>query len=532
MSLAELAGVAPDIEEVERALIVKGRYKLPDPETGKAKTWTRVTNHVRAVEDSFGLDRWMQRMVATGLVARPDLYALAASQLDDRAALDDTCGAAREAAKSSAGANHGTALHRFTELVDLGEPVPAGPWDDDLDAYRCALNDAGVMPLVDWLERIVVVPEIGVAGRFDKLVRLEGFDAPMVADVKTGQIKGDDPAKAAGEWAVQLACYSRATHAWVPERGEYEPMPPVDTERGLVIWLPAGTGTCHLLLVDLTAGWEGAQLAASVRGFQRRTSGLATMLGTADLCAVDAAPLVDDPHPEHAETPPDDPPAAPERIAWVLGRVEAVKAHSDDAAALLGRLWAEQLADVPTPKAVREGATWGDLQASRIIAALAFVEAEHAIPFGPSDPTPTDAPTAPSVEAPALPVPGDDGAPVDEVAVRRTVADVPEAIQAVVSAWAGDAKRAGRPFTPRPLLERHVAVLNAAIAAATHLHDVELDPPDLLVVGALDEVLGAPLAAHHSTGACLGALTIGQANALAELAASVATPDTKETRNP
>jgi hypothetical protein len=50
----------------------------------------------------------------------------------------------------------------------------------------------------------------------------------------------------------------------------YEPMPPVRQDRALIIHLPAGQARCDLHWIDITAGWDAAQLAAAARTWRNR----------------------------------------------------------------------------------------------------------------------------------------------------------------------------------------------------------------------------------------------------------------------
>ena len=105
-----------------------GRYLLPVPGQLKPVAHTRVTTLVKALDDTSNLEKWACRMTALGLAERADLRALVASHRDDKAALNRVVDQAKEAARSGAGANTGTALHRFAELVDAGMDVDLGEW--------------------------------------------------------------------------------------------------------------------------------------------------------------------------------------------------------------------------------------------------------------------------------------------------------------------------------------------------------------------------------------------------------------------
>lgn len=136
------------------------------------------------------------------------------------------------------------------------------PWDDDLEAYRKALADAGVEVSPRWVEVPLVCDEIKCAGTTDRLVRVNG--RYHIADLKTGGYLAWD------EYAIQLAVYARSV-PYNLESGERRKWPkPVDLERGLVIHLPAGKAECTLYWVDIAAGWEAAQYATWVREWRKR----------------------------------------------------------------------------------------------------------------------------------------------------------------------------------------------------------------------------------------------------------------------
>jgi len=242
-----------------------GRYLLPDPDTGKERAWTRATTLASTLADTYGLTKWQMRMVAKGLGMRPDLLALAAAaHVDDKSTLDKVAGDAKEAAGSSAGANAGTALHAFTEAVDRGEDVTVPePWAGDVAAYQRTLQAHKVTTHPDWVERIIVVPEYGVAGTFDRIVTLDG-GRRVIADVKTGK----DLSYSWPEIAIQLALYANATHMWAGDG--WERLPVLDPSEAVVIWLPVGKGDCQLFTVDTVAGWEMAAIAHQVRAWRGR----------------------------------------------------------------------------------------------------------------------------------------------------------------------------------------------------------------------------------------------------------------------
>src|SRR5690606_24826292 len=186
--------------------------------------------------------------------------------LDDRETLTRIVEEAQSAAAEKAGANFGSAIHQFTERIDRGEQVnvPA-PYDRDIDAYKQALDQANIAVVLGWVERVVVIPELEVAGTLDRLVDGYWGATPRVADLKTGK---DVVPYGMTEIALQLALYAHATHYWAGET--WQPMPTVDQDRAVVIHLPVGQGRCVLSEVDVLAGWAAVQLAVGVRRWRER----------------------------------------------------------------------------------------------------------------------------------------------------------------------------------------------------------------------------------------------------------------------
>jgi len=250
-----------------------GRPLMPDPITGEERAWTRATTIANTLSDPWGLVDWKMRMVAKGVATRDDLRALASAlPLDSgKKQLNEVAQDAIEYAGGSSGRNMGTALHEWTAQSDRGEaPEVPSPWDRDLEAYHAALELYGVRIIPGLVEQIVCIPDLGVAGTFDRIVAWD--PSAYIADVKT----------AAGldyswlEIAVQLALYANASYIWDPnpdiggDDGSWDEMPAVDRTQGLVMHLPAGQARCDLFWVDLEIGWEAVTLAVDVREWRKR----------------------------------------------------------------------------------------------------------------------------------------------------------------------------------------------------------------------------------------------------------------------
>lgn len=236
--------------EIPRDRFGRPQIVMPD---GKPAYYTRCTTLVGSYEDQFNLQKWMQRMVATGLSMRPDLQTAVHAHKDDKRELDRICEQAREAANASAAATTGTALHSLTEQVDRGQPIEALPEHitDDLDAYRVATAD--LEPV--FIEQMMVYDDWKVAGTPDRVVEFEG--RRYIADLKTGSVDFG-----AGKIAAQLAVYA---HSSIYTGDTSRAAHGADLDRALVIHLPAGTGTCEVKWINIRAGWEIAKTCLDVR---------------------------------------------------------------------------------------------------------------------------------------------------------------------------------------------------------------------------------------------------------------------------
>jgi len=234
-------------------------------------SYTRASTLAKALDDQGSLIQWSARMAVTGLARSKDLIAAAAAtDVDDKAALNRIVDRAKDRAQSMAKADVGTAIHAVTVMLDRGLPVDGIP-DEVLRsavAYQRATQVKQLQPLA--AEMFVVCRELKAAGTFDRLLR--GPTRTLIADLKTSA----NPSVvrySALSWAVQLTVYARGT-PWLPDRGFVDwselDLPTPDQDRGLVVHVPQGTDTVHMHSIDLRAGWQAAQLALQIRDWRNR----------------------------------------------------------------------------------------------------------------------------------------------------------------------------------------------------------------------------------------------------------------------
>jgi len=262
-----------------------GRPMVTPPSGGKQIPYQRVTTFVGVLEDTYNLARWQMRMVALGLVDREDLLLAAAAHREDKDKLNKICEDASEAAKAHAAATTGTALHSLVDQHDRGtlnlQKVPAA-YRADIEAYDRATKHLQVVAI----EQFGVIDDLRVAGTWDRVYSYQG--RRFIGDTKTGSIE-----YGMGKIAMQLGVYAHC-QAYEHQGNHRTPLD-VDQKRGIIVHLPAGTGTCQLHWVDIEAGWETASnLAPAVHEWRKRKGLAEPFTATIELAVQPATdPLAD-----------------------------------------------------------------------------------------------------------------------------------------------------------------------------------------------------------------------------------------------
>lgn len=241
-----------------------GRPMVVPPNSNKAIAYTRATTIANSLDDASALVAWKMRMAAIGLTTRPDLLLAISAAGEDKLAVNAYIEEAMDAAGASKAANIGTAIHALTEKLDLGHELGVVPdqWLPDIKAYEEATK---VLTNIE-IEQFAVLDKFKIAGTPDRLVEYKG--EKFIADIKTGRI--DHP----NNIAMQLAIYSRAL-PYYPETASRGTWGDVNQDKAIIIHLPAGTGMCKLVFIDIDEGWKGVQLAMKARKW-RDQKGLVT----------------------------------------------------------------------------------------------------------------------------------------------------------------------------------------------------------------------------------------------------------------
>ena len=451
-----------------------GRYRLPHPDTGKPKGWTRMSTLAKTLDDTAGLERWRTRLLIAGLHANRHLL----DDLDptDRAAVDQAATAAALHGGDKLRADLGTAMHTALEhhVLATGHRPPA-PYDRDLDAITEAITAAGLTFPPELVEATLVCPPLEAAGRTDLIAAGPWGEQLRIADLKTGS-----ELRPISE-AAQLAGYARSTHRWTPDG--YQPTPDIDQAHGLLIHAPLGSGTCTIHLLDLTVGAEIADLCLAVRKRRNGANKLTTVFVE--------APTLD---------------VVAERADAVRGRIKTITDPTHKAT--LVRTWPDDCPHKPPW-------TWQQLDAlEHALWAIDGIEAPFRL--DPDEP-PAEAPAAadppPQVTtAPEWPTPDDGPIVADSTTAALQAASLMlgDDQRELARTWAWEAKTQHRPWgivRPGEMTTRTHAINHAALACAVHLDD---ETTRL----AISAVTGTELQPTWRTGAVLGSLTIAQAQDL------------------
>lgn len=281
----------------------------------REKSYTRTTTYIDVIEDKSNLETWQMRMVLVGvdkdrglLDGVEDLYErfLQAERVGDdeeKKKVKDELNRRAQTAKKLAGAedkaDKGTHLHGLSEQVDLDQNLPVEiSFEDviDMDAYRRATTFFHIVHM----EKLVVHDEYAIGGTPDRVSRIDvallaallragrlpdglvevvegvphlkapdgaliGPDDLLITDLKTGSVEYGGL-----KMAMQLSIYSRS-ELYDHTTGERESMGPVRTDWGIIMHVPAGTGTCTLYWADLNLGWEAVEVAKQVRALRSRS---------------------------------------------------------------------------------------------------------------------------------------------------------------------------------------------------------------------------------------------------------------------
>lgn len=338
--------------------IVNGRYRMPDPDTGKPRLYTRATTIAKTLDDTTNLTLWQCRQVGIGVAKTPSIAAkLLACDSDDRKTLNQLVEEAKQAAGANEARELGTALHGICEKVDLGDLNPDNlpePYGAHVANYRRALRNGSLTVDPAWVEIILLNKPLGIAGKVDRIYR-DHEDRLVIGDLKTGGYMS---------WlsfAMQLSIYATATHWW--DGDTWQPMPDVRQDHALIVHLPAGDTFCVIHPVDIAVGYDAVLMALEVRRTRAKDKPTIVKATTWQ-----PPTFADEPAPVELDQP-----AAVWR-AWLADRVETIRAFPE-ALRTLADLWP---AGIPT---LKQSTAHTLDQLPLIEHAVAAVERKHGLPF-------------------------------------------------------------------------------------------------------------------------------------------------------
>lgn len=285
LSAAAEPKAPPKPEDPMRPNARRGRYSLPDPKTGKPKSWQRMTNLVKNADDTYHLVLWEKRNIAKGLAtmfADPAEYgfhpmdvheALAhVARLDvkgNKERLNSIVTVAMDVADAYEMAEEGTKLHESTELVDGAHgDLNVAPLHHQVKMalYLTALREAGLEVVPELIERVTVSETYQAAGKFDRIYRMVD-GSYVLGDLKTSD---SDLSLSMPSIAAQLDGYRDGiNNVGIFDGQRYDRSIRVRDDIALVIHLPSTRHECHVIEVDLEAGRQINAVNVAVREIRR-----------------------------------------------------------------------------------------------------------------------------------------------------------------------------------------------------------------------------------------------------------------------
>jgi len=258
--------------EIEYHPVYGGYSNLPPVPGWEGKTyWTRTSTLAKTLDDTWNLSQWGKRMVVWGIKQRPELLDMVGNRIKDpggktgKGILDAVATRALEEAETFKGADAGTDLHNLAEEMEFLGHVPEIATPEQrrtLNAYQAGLASQGLEILPEFTERVVVCPELGCAGRIDRIVR--DHETLMIGDLKSQ--KWEPGAYDSLSLSIQLGVYANASYMLDAESWTWVPMPQVSKIGGVVFWIPSvRPGVFEAYDVDLVQGYKFARAAYQLR---------------------------------------------------------------------------------------------------------------------------------------------------------------------------------------------------------------------------------------------------------------------------
>lgn len=261
-------GVTAPKQDPKRPEAKRGRYYLPNPDTGKTASWQRVTNFVKFTDDTYHLELWKRRNVVKGLarmLGAPTEHGFRTGTgetidhiagLDvkaDKDRLNNIADKAQEVADAYRMADEGTALHASTEAADYaGGDLNRVPERHRrrVRLYLDALAVHGLTVVPDMIERVTASAKYQVAGKIDRVYQLRDGSF-VVGDLKTG----DSLDLSFPSIAAQVECYADGINdVGIFDGQRYDTSLKVRDDFAIVVHLPSTRFEVAVYAVDLSKG--------------------------------------------------------------------------------------------------------------------------------------------------------------------------------------------------------------------------------------------------------------------------------------
>lgn len=231
------------------------RFRASDHSYWDGKTrLANVTTIIDSGEDKGGLMKYVARKAAERAIDEP-------VELSRKLRLEGRDAAVAWLAKASED-HRDRAGYSGSDLHDLADRMAQG---EDLSSYHIDPMTADMLAavrqfIVDWKVEIVASEvrvanrELGYAGTTDGFMVVPDYgDMPILGDWKTTESGYRNPQYSHGKHALQLCPYSRAEVAFYLDDQTEEPLPPVNTGVGLIIFIrPEGYKVAE---IDLSTAW-------------------------------------------------------------------------------------------------------------------------------------------------------------------------------------------------------------------------------------------------------------------------------------
>jgi hypothetical protein len=241
------------------------------------KRWSGASNYGKVIEDQSTLLEWKPRQAIKGVALDEVVRDAVLLNLNDKDKLDELVEAALTAAGANDSREYGKKVHRITEQHDKDLlPVRTPGMLDVIKRWEDVLANHEITVHPDLVERIVINPEFKCCGTGDRWVTWQQRSGRLIVlDIKTGSMKYRH------SMCVQLALLASAP--WITANGytrnekttftEFDPMPEVDQEIGLIVSMPSDGSDPAVYELPLADGLRAARLAKEAKEWTSKEVG-------------------------------------------------------------------------------------------------------------------------------------------------------------------------------------------------------------------------------------------------------------------